>query len=127
MLKGKQESGAYEGFRIPRLIPLVIRYAAGVPSIAQNPTNEPITLTDTGTGDVRLTFANAAVAPMIVAGLAVLPAAAGTLGLLPNLKAAPSATVIDILVNSGADGATETDPVDLHLMVWKLENSAADS
>lgn len=118
-MDGKLLSGSYEGFRNLQFIPLVIRYATGTPSIVQNPANESIALTDTGTGDVKLTLANASLSPIIVAGLSVLPAAAGTLGLLPNLKTAPTTTVVEILVNSGADGATETDPVDLHILLVK--------
>lgn len=118
-LDGKLQSGQLEGYRTVKVIPLVIRYATGTPSIVQNPTNEDIALTDTGTGDVKLTLSSAGVAPLIVPGISVLPAAAGTLGLLPNLKTAPTSSVIEILVNSGADGATETDPVDLHVLIIK--------
>jgi hypothetical protein len=118
-LDGKMQSSQYEGYRTQKLIPLVIRYATGTPSIVQNPTNEEIALTDTGTGDLKLTLASASLSPLIVPGIGLLPAAAGTLGLLPNLKSAPTTTVVEILVNSGADGATETDPVDLHVLIVK--------
>jgi len=117
-LAGTQKAQALQGIRDLKYIPLVIRYAAGTPSIVQNPTNEEIALVDTGTGDVKLTLASASLAPLMVQ-VAVLPAAAGTLGLLANLKTAPTTTVIEILVNSGADGATETDPVDLHVLIVK--------
>jgi hypothetical protein len=124
-LKGNLQSQPYGGFRDLKLIPLVIRYSAGAPSIVQNPSNESIALTDTGTGDVRLTLSDASVAPLF-AFVEVLPSAAGTLGLLANLKNAPSTTVVDILVNSGADGATETDPVDLHVLLIKtVEGTSA--
>lgn len=118
-LDGKMHSGAYEGFRELQMIPLVIRYSAGTPSIVQNPSNEAITLTDVGTGDVLLTLTNAAIAPLM-AFVEVLPSAAGTLGLLANLKTAPTSSAVAILVNSGADGATETDPVDLHVLIVKM-------
>ena len=121
---GKLQSGVLEGFRVLKLIPLVIRYAAGAPSIVQNPTNEAITLTDTGTGDVLVTLTNGGVAPLIVVGMNILPADATTLGLLANLKAAPTRTAFSVYVNSGADGATETDPVDIHLLIVKQEQSA---
>lgn len=121
---GKQLSGVLEGYRIQKLIPLVIRYATGTPSIVQNPTNEDIALTDTGTGDVKLTLANAGVAPLIVPGISVLPTAAGTLGLGANLKTAPTSSVVEILVNSLADGTTETDPVDIHVLIVKQEVAA---
>lgn len=117
-LDGKINSANLEGHKTLQFIPIVIRYATGTPSIVQNPTNESIALTDTGTGDVKLTLASASLAPLMVQ-VAVLPAAAGTLGLLPNLKTAPTTTVVEILVNSGADGATETDPVDLHVLLVK--------
>lgn len=112
-----------EGHKVLKLVPLVIRYAAGVPSIVSNPTGASVTVADTGTGNPTLTFANAAIAPMM-AWVEVLPAAAGTLGLVANLNAAPTTTVVDILVNSGADGATETDPVDLHVLVIRMEIGA---
>lgn len=118
-LDGKMISGNHEGFRAIQLIPLVVRYAAGAPSIVQNPTNEVIALTDVGAGDLTLTLASAGVAPCM-AFIEVLPTDANTLGLLANLDAAPSSSVIRIVVNSGADGATETDPVDLHILIVKF-------
>lgn len=123
MESGKSFSTQYEGFRGLKFIPLVIRYAAGTPSVVQNPTNEAIALTDTGTGDVKLTLASAGIAPLIVTALA-LPADASTLGLTLNLKSAPTSSVVELYVNSGADGATEADPVDLHVMIVKQVASA---
>jgi hypothetical protein len=117
-LDGKLNSANLEGHKTLQFIPIVIRYAAGTPSIVQNPTNESIALTDTGTGDVKLTLANASIAPLMVQA-SVLPTAAGTLGNLINLKTAPTLTVIELLNNSGADGATEVDPVDLHVLIIK--------
>lgn len=119
-LDGILKSGPYEGSKKYKLVPLVLRYAAGAPAIAFNPSNESIALTDTGTGDVKLTFAEASLMPLFVVGATPLPAAAGTLGLLVNLKTAPTSTVVELLTNSGADGATETDPVDIHLLVIKV-------
>lgn len=120
-LDGKMLSGNHEGFRAIKLIPLVIRYAAGAPSVVQNPTNEEVALTDVGTGDLTITLASAGIAPCM-AWVEVLPADANTLGLLANLDAAPTSSVIRIVVNSGADGATETDPVDLHVLIVKFVN-----
>lgn len=115
---GNIGSGQHEDLRGLRLIPLVIRYSAGAPSVVQNPTGEAVTLTDTGTGDCKITLGTAGLAPLFCY-VEVLPTAAGTLGLLANLKTAPTSSVIEILVNSGADGATETDPVDLHVLIVK--------
>lgn len=117
-LDGKLISGTHEGFRTHKLIPLVIRYAAGTPSVVANPTNEAVTLTDVGTGDLTITLASAAESPLM-AWVEVVPTDANTLGLLANLDSAPTSSVIRIVVNSGADGATETDPVDLHVLILK--------
>lgn len=105
----------YRGFK---LIPLVIRYAAGVPSILSNPMNEEIAVGDTGTGDVSLTLASASLAPLM-AWVTVRPTDPNTLGLFANIDGATTTTVVNIVVNSGADGATETDPVDLHVLLIK--------
>lgn len=117
-LDGKLYSGNLEGARALKLVPLVIRYAAGVPSVLQNPTNEDITLADTGTGVVGVTLGTAAVAPLMVF-IEVRPTDPTVLGLLANINGAPSSSVFSICVNSGADGATETDPVDLHVLIFK--------
>lgn len=117
-LDGKLFSGVYEGYRALKIIPLVIRYAAGVPSVAQNPTNEVLTLTDTGVGDLTITLTTAAEAPLM-AYVTALPTDASALGLEANLRVAPTSSVVRILVNSGADGTTETDPVDLHVLIIK--------
>lgn len=117
-LDGKLVSGALEGYRTQKLIPLVIRYAAGAPSVVANPTNESVTLTDVGTGDLTITLASAAECPLM-AWVEVVPTDANTLGLLANLDSAPTSSVVRIVVNSGADGATETDPVDLHVLILK--------
>jgi hypothetical protein len=39
--------------------------------------------------------------------------------LFANIDGATTTTVVNIVVNSGADGATETDPVDLHVLLIK--------
>lgn len=117
-LDGKLQSAVLEGFRAPKLIPIVIRYAAGAPSVLLNPLNEDIALTDNGTGDVSITLASASLLPLLVQ-VSVRPTDPATLGLLANLSGAPTTTVVRIVVNSGADGATETDPVDLHVWLWK--------
>lgn len=117
---GKLQSGSLEGHKCLKLVPLVIRWAAGVPSLAQNPMNESITVADTGTGIVTLTFADAALAPMIVGGLACLSSAPATLGNLLSLHSAPTASVVALVIQDGSDAATEVDPVDVHLCVYKL-------
>jgi len=117
-LDGKVFSGQLEGYRSMQLIPLVIRYAAGSPSVVYNPANESVSLTDVGAGDLTITLASAAEAPLM-AWVEVVPSDANTLGLLANLDSAPTSSVVRIVVNSGADGATETDPVDLHVLILK--------
>lgn len=107
-----------DGFRTMKVIPLVIRYAAGTPSIVQNPANEAITLTDTGTGNLKMTLATAAVAPLMAQAL-VLSTDAATLGLNVNLLSAPTTSVVELFVNSDADGITAVDPVDLHVVLYK--------
>lgn len=109
-------------FRGMKLIPLKITWTAGTPTITVNPENEAVTLTDNGAGDVTLTFATAALAPLMVLGHMLEVADANTLSLECNLDGAPTTTVLKIVANSGADGATETDPVSLTLLVGKLEN-----
>jgi len=117
-LDGKLNSANLEGHKTLQFIPIVVRYATGTPSIVQNPTNEAIALTDTGTGNLKLTLASGSLAPLMV-NVAVLPADAATLGLNANLLSAPTLTVCEIFVNSDADGTTATDPVDLHILIIK--------
>lgn len=117
-LDGKLLSGSLEGARALKLIPLVIRYAAGVPSVLQNPLNEGVTLADTGAGIIGVTLTTAGESPLIVM-CEVRPTDPTTLGLIANINGAPTSSVFSICVNSGADGATETDPVDLHLLIIK--------
>jgi len=117
-MDGKLLSGTHEGFRNLQLIPLVIRYSAGAPVIFQNPANEPIALTDVGTGEVTVTLTNASLAPLIIPGVAVRSTAPNTAGVSVNIKGAASTTAFTLVTN-GADGATETDPVDIHILFFK--------
>lgn len=117
-LDGKLLSGSLEGARALKLIPLVIRYAAGVPSVLQNPLNEGVTLTDTGVGVLGVTLSSAGESPLFVM-CEVRPTDPTVLGLVANINGAPTSSAFSICVNSGADGATETDPVDLHLLIIK--------
>jgi hypothetical protein len=119
-MKGDLQSSSLEGLRVLKLVPLVIRYAAGVPSIVSNPLNESATVTDTGTGDVLITLAEASLAPIHVAGLAVLASAPATLGNIVHLKSAPTTTAVALLVQDASDGATEVDPVDIHVTLIKM-------
>ncbi len=119
-LEGKFASGTYEGFRNYQLVPLVIRYSAGTPAVLVNPSNEALTLTDNGAGDVTVTLTNASLAPLIVGGLAVRPTAPGTLGNNINISGATTTTAVRLVNNSDADGTTETDPVDIHLLLIKV-------
>lgn len=117
---GKLISGSLEGHKALQWVPIVIRYTAGVPAVLYNPCNEPMALTDVGTGEVTVTLTNASLMPLIIPGIAVRPTAPNTLGLNANLKGASTTTAFTIVVNSDADGVTETDPVDLHLSICKL-------
>lgn len=106
--------------KVVKLIPLTIAWSAGTPSVAWNPENEAITLTDNGTGDITITFTDASLVPLKPLGHMVEVADANTLSLEANVDGAPTTTAVKIVINSGADGATETDPVALHLMIAKL-------
>lgn len=117
-INGILQSGGLEGFRGIKVIPLVIRYAAGTPSIVQNPTNEDIALTDTGTGDVLLTLANASLAPLIAVA-SVRPTAALTLGNTIGIKGAPTTTTVAFVTQDASDGATEVDAVDIDVILVK--------
>jgi hypothetical protein len=108
-----------QSFRGIKRIPLEIAWAAGTPSIAWNPENEDISLTDNGAGDVTVTFANASLAPLKLLGHSIQVADANTLSLEANIDGAPSTTVLKMVINSGADGATETDAVSLFLDIAK--------
>lgn len=112
-------SGVLEGEKALKVIPLVIRYAAGVPSIVFNPLNEVITLTDTGTGNVLLTLASASLAPLHVQAT-VRPTDPTALGNVVNINGATTTTTVSLVNNIASDGVTEVDPVDLHISISKL-------
>ncbi len=120
MGQSKLQAGSFEN-RVFKLIPLKILWTGGAPAIVLNPENEAIALTDNAAGDVTLTFTNASLIPLTVVGHMLEVADANTLSLDCNLDGAPTTTVLKIVINSGADGATETDPVALHLLVGKYE------
>ena len=105
--------------KVLKLIPMTIGWSAGTPSVLWNPENEAVTLTDNGAGDLTITFSVASLVPLKVLGHMLEVADANTLSLECNIDGAPSTTVLKIVANSGADGATETDPVALHLLVGK--------
>lgn len=107
--------------KVLKLIPLSIAWSAGTPSIAWNPENEDISLTDNGAGDVTLTFANASLVPLKLLGSSIQVADANILSLEMNVDGAPTKTVMKLVINSGADGATETDPVQIDLLIAKSE------
>lgn len=112
-------SGVLEGDKALKMIPLVIRYAAGTPSIIFNPLNESITLTDTGTGNVLLTLASASLAPLCVQAT-VRPTDPTALGNVVNINGAPTTTTVSLVNNLASDGVTEADPVDLNVLIFKL-------
>lgn len=107
-------------YRVLKYIPLTITWTAGTPAISSNVENESISLTDNGAGDVTLTFAVASLAPLMPLAHTLQVADANTLSLEANVDGAPTTTVLKYVINSGADGATETDPVALHLLIGKL-------
>jgi hypothetical protein len=107
-------------YRVLKMIPIKITWSAGTPAISFNPENESIALTDNGAGDVTLTLASASLAPLMLAGCAIEVADANTLSLEMNIDGAPTTTVLKLVINSGADGATETDPVAVHLLIAKM-------
>jgi hypothetical protein len=123
MLNTSLVSSQLEGYRSLKLIPLVIRYATGTPSVLYNPANEAITLTDTGTGDLAITLTDASLSPLIVLGAAVRPTAALTLGNIISIKGATTTTAVSVVVQDASDGATEVDPVDIHITLLKVVSS----
>jgi hypothetical protein len=106
-------------YRVLKLIPLQVSWSAGTPSVAWNPENEDVTLTDNGAGDLTITLAEASLVPLKVLGHMIEVADANTLSLEMNIDGAPTTTVLKVVVNSGADGATETDPVSVTLLIGK--------
>lgn len=106
--------------RVVKYIPLEIVWTAGAPSVRWNPENEAVTLTDNGAGDLTITLASASLTPLKILGHCIEVADANTLSLEMNIDGAPTTTVLKVVINSGADGATETDPVALSLLIAKL-------
>jgi hypothetical protein len=106
--------------RVLKLIPLRVIWTAGTPSIAWNPENESITLTDNGAGDLTMTFASASLIPLKLLGYGIEVADANTLSLEMNLDGAATTTAMKLVFNSGADGATETDPAACDLLIGKF-------
>jgi len=110
-----------EGYsnKVLKLIPITVTWAAGTPSVSWNPENEGIVLTDEGAGDLTLTFDTASLVPLKVLGHMIAVADANTLSLECNIDGTATTTVLKIVFNSGADGATETDPVSVNLLIAK--------
>ncbi len=102
-----------------KLVPLEIGWSAGTPSVLWNPENEAIALTDNGAGDLTITFSSASLVKLKLLGYGIEVADANTLSLEMNVDGAPTTTAIKLVFNSGADGATETDPVSVHLLIGK--------
>ena len=119
-MEGNKILAASMQHKVLKLVPLRIQWAAGVPSVAWNPENEAITLTDNNPGDVTLTFASASLVPLKLLGYGIEVADANTLSLEMNIDGAATATAMKLVFNSGADGATETDPVAVDLLIGKL-------
>lgn len=107
--------------RVVKMIPLQVTWTAGAPAITWNPENESVTLTDNGAGDLTMTLASASLVPLKLMGApAIQVADANTLSLEANIDGAPTTTAVKIVINSGADGATETDPVAIDLCLLKV-------
>lgn len=107
--------------KVIKMIPLQILWTAGVPAVSWNPENETLTLTDNGAGDVTVTLASASLVPIKLMGApAIQVADANTLSLEVNIDGAPTTTAIKFVFNSGADGATETDPVACDFTILKF-------
>lgn len=119
MANNKLQSEGME-YRVMKYIPLKVTWTAGTPAVSFNPENEVVTLTDNGAGDLTITLATAAIAPLMVLGHCVEVADANTLSLEMNIDGAPTRSVLKLVINSGADGATETDPVAVHLLIGKM-------
>lgn len=119
-LDGKLISGSLEGHKALKLVPLEITWSAGTPSVTWNPTNEAVALTDNGAGDLTVTLTSASLVPLKLIGYSIQVADANTLSLEMNIDGAPTTTVIKLVYNSGADGATETDPVASVLTLAKV-------
>jgi DhnA family fructose-bisphosphate aldolase class Ia len=107
-------------YRVMKDIPLIVTWTAGVPAVSFNPENEAVTLTDNGAGDLTITLGVASLVPVMVKGLVIQVADANTLSLEANIDGATSTTVVKLVFNSGADGATETDPVAAHIVLSKM-------
>lgn len=105
--------------KVIKRIPLRIKWTAGTPSVAWNPENEDITLTDNGVGDLTITLANASLVPLMVFSPCIEVADANTLSLEMNQDGPATTTAVKLVFNSGADGATETDPVACNLEILK--------
>jgi len=105
--------------KVLKLVPMRIIWTAGAPSVAWNPENESVTLTDNGAGDVTITFASASLIPLKLLGYGIEVADANTLSLEMNIDGAATTTAMKLVFNSGADGATETDPVAVDLLIGK--------
>lgn len=106
--------------KVLKLIPLRIIWTAGAPSVSWNPENEVVALTDNGAGDVTITLSSASLVPLKLLGYGIEVADANTLSLEMNLDGAATSTVMKLVFNSGADGATETDPVACDLLIGKM-------
>jgi hypothetical protein len=119
MANNKIQGESYN-HKILKNIPLRLAWTAGVPSVVWNPENEAVALTDNGVGDVTITFANASLVPLKLLGYGIEVADANTLSLEMNIDGAATTTAIKLVFNSGADGATETDPVACDINIVKV-------
>jgi len=118
-MEGNKILGASMQHKVLKFVPMRIIWTAGAPSVAWNPENEAVTLTDNGAGDLTITFSTASLIPLKLLGYGIEVADANTLSLEMNIDGAATTTAMKLVFNSGADGATETDPVGVDLLIAK--------
>ncbi len=118
-MEGNKILGASMQHKVLKLVPMRVIWTAGAPSVAWNPENEAVTLTDNGAGDLTITFTTASLIPLKLLGYGIEVADANTLSLEMNIDGAATTTAMKLVFNSGADGATETDPVGVDLLIGK--------
>lgn len=121
MSLGQLAAQQLDGFRNFKLIPLVVAWSGGTPSVVQNPTNEVVSLTDNGTGDLSITLSSAGVAPLIAVGCGLQDS--DTAANILQIKSA-SSSVLRIIVFQGDDASANTssapvDPTRVHLLIMK--------
>lgn len=101
-------------YRNLQCIPLRIDWSAGAPSVALNPANASITLTDNGTGDVTVTLGDAGEAPIMAVGTVV-----NATTCYAAIAAAATSSAVQVQIKT--DAGVATDPTSLMLVIFKLD------